>query len=578
MRVRTKESQVRKVVRVTAGSSIILGMMLAGSAMFSSVASAQTDVGQEVATATGSLSEYSLCQGVPSTSVCSLRGQSAGSEVQGAIAVDGNFEGDIFYMGGHLSNSVVLAVDNDVSGTLGISGSGNIGVYGGTNTAVLPPQGCPTTNCPVPNLVSSSSDPGLLPAFSSINSSLASYSTSLEAEAATSTNIVFDPTPNSTLILTGTASDVNVFDVEASVLEGTVNLYIDVPAGSSTVINVDGDLDCSSTPCLQSVSYWNGTAYEQGGAYNSSTVESLRLNTLLNFYDATTINLDSAGPAINFLAPGANFTFNSGALFGYVYANQVNGTFEDELPGGAPTPPTTTTTSTTTTSTTTTSTTTTTTPPVTTPPVTTPPVTTPPVTTPPVTTPPVTASTTTSTTTPTTTSTTVPVTTTTAATTTTTAATTTTTAATTTTTAATTTTTAAATTTTAVATHGASGTTTTTSQTTSTTIPTTTTTVATHAAKGTTTTTTVPATTTTTTTVPATTTTATTVPTTTTTATTVPATTTTATTVPTTTTTVPTKTLAFTGSDTGEMAGLGLALMLVGGVVVVATSRRRPAL
>ena len=49
-------------------------------------------------------------------------------------------------------------------------------------------------------------------------------------------------------------------------LQDTVNLYIDVPAGSSTVINVDGDLDCSSTPCLQSVSYWNGTAYEQGGS------------------------------------------------------------------------------------------------------------------------------------------------------------------------------------------------------------------------------------------------------------------------------------------------------------------------
>ena len=206
-------------------------------------------------------------------------------------------------MGGYLSNSVVLAVDNDVSGTLGISGSSNIGVYGGTNTAVLPPQGCPTTNCPVPNLVSSSSDPGLLPAFSSINASLASYSTSLEAEAATSTNIAFDPTPNSTLILTGTASDVNVFDVEASVLEGTVNLYIDVPAGSSPVINVDGDLDCSSTPCLQSVSYWNGTAYEQGGSYNSSTVESLRLNTLLNFYDATTINLDSRGSPSTSLRP-----------------------------------------------------------------------------------------------------------------------------------------------------------------------------------------------------------------------------------------------------------------------------------
>jgi LPXTG-motif cell wall-anchored protein len=43
------------------------------------------------------------------------------------------------------------------------------------------------------------------------------------------------------------------------------------------------------------------------------------------------------------------------------------------------------------------------------------------------------------------------------------------------------------------------------------------------------------------------------------------------------TTTVPTSTLAFTGSDTDAMAGLGIALMLVGGAVVGLTSRRRVA-
>ena len=127
----------------------------------------------------GGYSEYSLCQGI--SGLCSERGQSGSSDVEGAIAVDGNFQGDLFYIGLYLSNSVVLAVDNNVSGTLDIQGGGNVGVYGGTNTAVLPPAVC-TPNCAVPNLVQNNS---LLPDFATINSDLTSQSTSWTSTATT---------------------------------------------------------------------------------------------------------------------------------------------------------------------------------------------------------------------------------------------------------------------------------------------------------------------------------------------------------------------------------------------------------
>ena len=568
---------VGRVVRLLSALSVVTGMFLTVVGMVEGpTASAQTNVVGQVADATGNLSEYSICQGpvfgpvlsgTASSVVCSERGKPGGDDIQGAVAVDGNFQGVDFYVGKHLSGSVVLSVAGSIGGTVNIQSPGNIGVYGGQNLAQLPAVNCATPgNCPTPNLVN---NPALQPSYNTINQNLQNLSNSLTGTAQTGT-ATYSATYR-TLRLVGTANDVNTFYVDAFTLSQTANLYITVPPGSSTIINVNGSIFCSaSQPCLQNVFYWNGTAFEGGNQYNSPVVEQLRASTLINLpcepligeaplnggplgpaalCNPEHIVLDSSGPAINFLAPWADFIDNNSVFYGFVYANQVNGDFQNDLPGGGPTPSTTTTTTTTTVPTTST------TVPSTTVPSTTVPSTTVPSTTVPSTTVP--STTVPSTTVPSTTvpSTTVPSTTTTRPTTTTTRPTTTTTTTrpTTTTTRPTTTTTTPATTTTTKpqkpVTKAKSGGTTTTLPTLTTTTAVTTTVPVTKGASGTTT---VPSTTTT------------------------KVKRTTSTTSPSATTTTTVASLAYTGtSSAGPLTGAGLALIVAGGLVMGLSTRRR---
>ncbi len=559
---------VGRVVRLLSALSVVTGMFLTVVGMVEGpTASAQTNVVGQVADATGNLSEYSICQGpvfgpvlsgTASSVVCSERGKPGGDDIQGAVAVDGNFQGVDFYVGKHLSGSVVLSVAGSIGGTVNIQSPGNIGVYGGQNLAQLPAVNCATPgNCPTPNLVN---NPALQPSYNTINQNLQNLSNSLTGTAQTGT-ATYSATYR-TLRLVGTANDVNTFYVDAFTLSQTANLYITVPPGSSTIINVNGSIFCSaSQPCLQNVFYWNGTAFEGGNQYNSPVVEQLRASTLINLpcepligeaplnggplgpaalCNPEHIVLDSSGPAINFLAPWADFIDNNSVFYGFVYANQVNGDFQNDLPGGGPTPSTTTTTTTTTVPTTST------TVPSTTVPSTTVPSTTVPSTTVPSTTVP--STTVPSTTVPSTTvpSTTVPSTTTTRPTTTTTRPTTTTTRPT------TTTTTPATTTTTKPqkpVTKAKSGGTTTTLPTLTTTTAVTTTVPVTKGASGTTT---VPSTTTT------------------------KVKRTTSTTSPSATTTTTVASLAYTGtSSAGPLTGAGLALIVAGGLVMGLSTRRR---
>ncbi len=556
---------VGRVVRLLSALSVVTGMFLTVVGMVEGpTASAQTNVVGQVADATGNLSEYSICQGpvfgpvlsgTASSVVCSERGKPGGDDIQGAVAVDGNFQGVDFYVGKHLSGSVVLSVAGSVGGTVNIQSPGNIGVYGGQNLAQLPAVNCATPgNCPTPNLVN---NPALQPSYNTINQNLQNLSNSLTGTAQTGT-ATYSATYR-TLRLVGTANDVNTFYVDAFTLSQTANLYITVPPGSSTIINVNGSIFCSaSQPCLQNVFYWNGTAFEGGNQYNSPVVEQLRASTLINLpcepligeaplnggplgpaalCNPEHIVLDSSGPAINFLAPWADFIDNNSVFYGFVYANQVNGDFQNDLPGGGPTPSTTTTTTTTTVPTTSTTVpTTSTTVPSTTVPSTTVPSTT-------------TTRPTTTTTRPTTTTTTTRPTTTT----TTTRPTTTTTRPTTTTTRPTTTTTTPATTTTTKpqkpVTKAKSGGTTTTLPTLTTTTAVTTTVPVTKGASGTTT---VPSTTTT------------------------KVKRTTSTTSPSATTTTTVASLAYTGtSSAGPLTGAGLALIVAGGLVMGLSTRRR---
>ena len=91
-----------------------------------------------------------------------------------------------------------------------------------------------------------------------------------------------------TLTLTGTNTQENVFDLASGMLAGTTDLYVNVPAGSSTVINVpDPSVKFTGVACLQVVYYWDGSAYEAGNVSPTPTVQALMANTVLNFPSAT---------------------------------------------------------------------------------------------------------------------------------------------------------------------------------------------------------------------------------------------------------------------------------------------------
>ncbi|HET9059907.1 MAG TPA: choice-of-anchor A family protein, partial [Acidimicrobiales bacterium] len=322
---RTITSLPRRVLAGAASAVTISGVVLLGVAMVSAgneaLASGVLPTAPDasaLAGYVGGYSEYSTCVGI--TGTCVTRGQPTSVDSNGAVAVDGNLSADHFYVGANLSNSQALAVAGNVSGTLTISNTagGNTGVYGGTSTATSP-NGGPVTGLSYEGAAAFSGFAGIDSELQTLSSGWAGYS----ANGNVSTGVL------DTLYLTGTASDLDVFNLSASQVAATTNLYINVPVGAHTLINVSGTaLDCSTAACLQNVWYWNGSAYEAGAQYNSSAVEQLHAATLLNLPDATRVNLAAAGPAINILAPQADFTFDNGMLFGFVYARSVNGTFE----------------------------------------------------------------------------------------------------------------------------------------------------------------------------------------------------------------------------------------------------------
>ena len=134
-----------------------------------------------------------------------------------------------------------------------------------------------------------------LPAFSTIDGALTTESSTLGALSTTAGATVTFGAPAGTLVLTGTNTQENVFDLTAGELAGTADLYINVPAGSSTVINVpDTTVNCSTAACLQIVYFWDGSVYEAGNSAPSPAVQYLVANTVLNFPDATSVQLSAA--------------------------------------------------------------------------------------------------------------------------------------------------------------------------------------------------------------------------------------------------------------------------------------------
>ncbi len=112
----------------------------------------------------------------------------------------------------------------------------------------------------------------------------------------------------STYTLTGTDSNLNVFDMTASSYSGAT-IDVDAPSGSTVVINVPGS----------SVSF-------KYGSINFTGVSAS--NVIFNFDSATSLTLNGIGFNGSILAPAANFSGVYGNLNGQLITYTAKGTME----------------------------------------------------------------------------------------------------------------------------------------------------------------------------------------------------------------------------------------------------------
>ncbi|MFC8723239.1 choice-of-anchor A family protein [Kitasatospora sp. NPDC057198] len=154
------------------------------------------------------------------------------------------------------------------------------------------------------------------------------------------------------ITFTGTDTRTNVFTVAASTLEKAHEVYIKVPAGSTTIINVTGDsYDQSKTPTTGFLIWDHGkNAYVLDDKAQSADGGAERAKLLWNFPTATKVvkygvkDKGSVAWAGSILAPNAAFDLTIGApVNGSVWAKSLTGSggaethhypFSGCLPGG----------------------------------------------------------------------------------------------------------------------------------------------------------------------------------------------------------------------------------------------------
>ncbi|MFF2011639.1 choice-of-anchor A family protein [Streptomyces sp. NPDC058195] len=180
---------------------------------------------------------------------------------------------------------------------------------------------------------------------------LRAYSTALGAEAAIDTTRV--SADGNRLTLEGTDSSRNIFQVTTAQLEKAKEVFLKVPAGATSIVNVSGrDYDMAQAGTT-GFFLSGGQDFVLDDKLQSASGGKVRARLLWNFPEARTITKHSsaAWPG-SVLAPNAHLELGSGApVNGSVWVASLRGTggaethhfpFSGCLPGtGEPTPPTT---------------------------------------------------------------------------------------------------------------------------------------------------------------------------------------------------------------------------------------------
>ncbi len=238
------------------------------------------------------------------------RGKSTASDVEGNAAYGGNANLNDMYYGDATGAPDALVVGGNVSvnGYLHLL-NGSTGVYGGTINQTVPgmSHGAPPFS------------------FAAVQSHLTSESALWGIDSTTTGDSITMTGQN--LFLFGYNSTLNVFDLPQGEFGPSQTIWINVPVGSTTLINVP-DNNISSS--YSDVQYWDGSQWETGAQTNSAAVNEVRDATLFNFPNAGNLQMQDALFAGSILAPRANFQMNGSDFAGNLVANQINGDYQSQ--------------------------------------------------------------------------------------------------------------------------------------------------------------------------------------------------------------------------------------------------------
>ncbi len=219
------------------------------------------------------------------------------TDVEGKLAAGGNIT---FTGGNSIGNKLaansgnVVVAGNNLTLSNGQVNNGNA-VYGGSKNISNEglPNGTVTKSSPIDFLAAGQQ-------LKSLSSDLASLT------ANGNTKFQYGG-----ITLTGTDSQLNVFNLDASTLSSANNFQINnSKAGSTVVVNVSG-----TTISLKNF-----------GFNLSNTTD--KQNVLYNFYQATSITDSNVSVEGSILAPLASFAFNGGNVEGNVIVNSLTGVGE----------------------------------------------------------------------------------------------------------------------------------------------------------------------------------------------------------------------------------------------------------
>lgn len=222
------------------------------------------------------------------------------SSMQGHAAVGGNASFSGYSLGSGAAaadpSTAALVVGGNLTATNGSVSGGSI-YTGGTYTG----PGYNLNTKPGSAVNANLGEANLPFDFASAEAALSDRSLAYAGEAATGSSLF----QWSTLTLTGTRTDLNIFDIDSLTLANTSSLVIDVAAGSQVLINVSGT----------NVVFGNkGISANVGAA-----------NLLFNFHEATNLTISGIGIQGSVLASFAHVNFSSGHLNGQLIAKSYGG-------------------------------------------------------------------------------------------------------------------------------------------------------------------------------------------------------------------------------------------------------------